>query len=549
MLSRPDIDSTTRLKTSYWPADTSKALLDWTPAKALQMVAAEVPDQMALVEGVSDPAKRRRWTYAQLLVESERIAHALLQRFKPGERIAIWAPNIIEWVLLQYGCHFAGLVVVTVNPAYRARELEFVLAQSEAAGLFLVGAYRGHDMTATVEGIRHQLPHLREVINFCDFDTFVGSADPTPPSLPDVAPRDPCFIMYTSGTTGVPKGALLHNMGILNTALFSTERAGLEIGGVYINPIPMFHIPSCGVAVVGSVMRRATHVLVAEFDPAVVLGLIESEKGTYALLVPTMLEAVLAFPDRKRFDLSSLKHIMSGASMVEASLVRRTRSELGCSITIVYGQTETHAVVTSTHMEDSEADQSETIGQPIEHCEVKIADPASGQVLPLGDDGEICMRGHKTMLGYFRMEKETAETIRSDGWLHTGDMGNMDERGFVKITGRLKDMIIRGGENIYPREIENLLQEHPKIAKVAVVGVADPYWSEQVAAVIQPKSLDDLPTAAELHDFCRANLTHFKTPKFWYLTYEFPWTQTGKLQKFKLREWVEKGELSALPSA
>jgi fatty-acyl-CoA synthase len=237
---------------------------------------------------------------------------------------------------------------------------------------------------------------------------------------------------------------------------------------------------------------------------------------------------------------------MSGAAMVEASLVRRTRAELGCSITIVYGQTETHAVVTSTHMEDSETDQSETVGQPIEQCEVKIADSATGQVLPLGVDGEICMRGHKAMLGYFRMEETTRETVKADGWLHTGDMGSMDERGFVKITGRLKDMIIRGGENIYPREIENLLHEHPKIGRAAVVGVPDSYWGEQVAAVIQLRSAGDLPTAAELHDYCRANLTHFKTPKFWYVATELPWTQTGKLQKFKLREWIAQGAIRAL---
>lgn len=545
-MSKHEIYRTTVLSESYWPASTNKKLLNSTLSRALRDTAAEVPDRIALVEGIADAPRRRTWTYAQLLAESERIAQALLMRFKPGERIAIWAPNIIEWVLLQYGCHFAGLVIVTVNPAYRARELEYVLNQSQAAGLFLVNEYRGHDMTAAVQGIRDNLPALRELIDFRDFEAFVDSTGQPMQPLPEVSPNDPCFIMYTSGTTGVPKGALLHNTGILNTSLFSTERAGLEIGGVYINPIPMFHIPSCGVAVVGSVMRRATHVLVAEFDPALVLDLIETKRGTYVLLVPTMLEAILAYPDRKKFDLSSLRHVMSGAAMVEAPLVRRTRSELGCSITIVYGQTETHAVVTSTHMEDSETDQSETVGQPIEHCEVKIADPTTGQVLALGVEGEICMRGHKVMLGYFRMEATTRDTIKADGWLHTGDMGSMDERGFVKITGRLKDMIIRGGENIYPREIENLLQEHPKISRAAVVGVPDSYWGEQVAAVVQPRSAGDIPTAAELHDYCRANLTHFKTPKFWYVAEELPWTQTGKLQKFKLREWIAQGAMKAL---
>jgi fatty-acyl-CoA synthase len=400
-MGKPAVYRTTRLTESYWPADTSRPLLDWTPTRALREVAAEVPDRLALVAGVSDPAQRRRWTYAQLLVDVERLAPALLARFKPGERVAIWAPNVVEWVLLQLGCHMAGLWVVPVNPAFKGRELHHVLHQSGAAGLFLVDEYRGTDLRGTVNEVRARLPGLREVIRIGELDRFIAAHSAGARGFPDTKPNDPAFVMYTSGTTGVPKGAVLHNMACLNTAVFCTERAGLEHGGVYINPIPMFHIPSNVMAVMGCIMHRATHVLVAEFQPALVCDLIEKERGTYTLWVPTMLEAMLDDPARKRRDLSSLRHIMSGAAMVEARLVRRARSELGCSITVAYGQTEAVAAVSLTHMDDAESDQAETIGQPMPQCEVKIADISTGAVLPLGAEGEICVRGaYKTMLRF-----------------------------------------------------------------------------------------------------------------------------------------------------
>jgi fatty-acyl-CoA synthase len=351
--------------------------------------------------------------------------------------------------------------------------------------------------------------------------------------------------MFTSGTTGVQKGVVFHHKGIINVTYFTQERGGLNEGGVFVNPMPMFHIGALGHAGVGAVVRRATHVLAPEWNTALFLDLVQSEGGTYSLLVPTMIEAILAFPDRAKYDLATLKNIVSGAAVVEASLIKRTRSELGSTICNIYGQTEMQGVVTAVHRADSPKDQAETIGQPLPQVEVKIADPETGKVLPLGVQGEICVRGYQNMIGYFNMPDETAKTVKADGWLHSGDLGSMDERGFLKITGRIKDLIIRGGENIYPREIENFLLEHPKIGNVAVIGVPDPYWGEQVGAVIIPKSLDDNPTSAELHDYCRANLAAYKTPRLWYFTNEFPNTETGKLQKFKLLESIKKGALKA----
>ncbi|MFJ5714754.1 AMP-binding protein [Neobacillus sp. NPDC093127] len=536
-----NVYNTRRLTESYWPADTSRTLHDSTVAQVLRQAAAEVPNRIALIDGENDPANRKRWTYAQLLSDAERVACALLNKFKPGERVAIWAPNRIEWMLIEYGCAIAGIILVTVNPALRGKELEYVLRQSVAAGLFLTEEYRGHNMLQTALDVRENLPALREVINFSSFEDFIHSGNKSV-TFPEVKSEDPFVIMYTSGTTGNPKGAILHNKGMTNSTKFMAERAGMAEGGVWVNVMPLVHMGGCGFAVLGTLQQRGTHVLVGGFDPALFLKLVEEEKGTFALLVPTMVEAILNLPERDQYDLSTLNSILSGASKVEPYLVRRVKNELGCGMSIVCGQTEMHGGTTQTHLDDTPEDQAETIGQPYPHIEVKIADPATGDVLPLGMDGEICCRGYQTMVGYYNMPEETAATLKDDGWLHSGDFGSMDERGFIKIRGRLKDLIIRGGVNIYPIEVENLLKEHPKVENVSVVGLPDEYWGEQVAAIIIPKSPEKKPTEEELTEYCKANLASYKRPRFWFFVNEFPTTAAGKIQKFKLREIVLKDE-------
>lgn len=541
---KAEIYRSARLNESHWPPDTSRTLFDWTLGQALREAAAAVPDRLALVEGIADPSKRRRWTYAELLADSERTAAALLTRFAPGERVALWAHNVPEWGPLLYGCALAGIVLVTVNPAYKARELRYVLEKSAASGLFVVDQYRGFDTLAAARDVAAGLPKLREIVRIADFDAFVAARDPSL-ALPQVAPLDPSIIMFTSGTTGAQKGVVFHHKGIANVTYFTQERGGLAEGGVFVNPMPMFHIGALGHAGVGAVMRRATHVLVPEWDAELFLSVVESEGGTYSLLVPTMIEAILAHPNRARYDIRTFGNLVSGAAVVEADLIRRTRAQLGATICNIYGQTEMQGVVTGVHRDDAEEDQAATIGQPMPHVEVKIADPISGAVLPLGAQGEIWIRGYQTMIRYFDMPDETAKTLKPDGWLLSGDLGSMDERGFVKITGRIKDLIIRGGENIYPREIENLLLEHPKIGGVAVLGVPDPKWGEQVGAVIQARDADDPPTVADLHAYCREHLAAYKTPRLWYFVDAFPWTETGKLQKFKLVERIKSGDLVA----
>ncbi|WP_203555990.1 AMP-binding protein [Bacillus sp. B15-48] len=539
---KSEIYRNTRLIESYWPADTTRSLHDWTLGQALREAAAEVPDRIALIEGIADTQKRRRWTYAELLEDAEKTAAALLSKFKPGERIAVWAPNVVEWVLIEFGCALAGMTLVTVNPAYKANELEYVLNQSRAAGLFLIEEYRGHDMMATANQIRDNVPNLREVIGVSRFADFIKSG--IIQVFPEVKPKDHCIIMYTSGTTGFAKGVLFNHKGTVNACYFTAEGAGLEIGGVWVNPMPMFHIGGCGLATVGVIMQRGTQVLVPYFDPALLLQLFEEEKGTFSLLVPTMIEALLNHPDRKKFNLSTLKHFMSGASKVEASLVRRVASEMGIGVSIVFGQTEMHGVVSQTHREDSVEDQTETLGQSMPHCEIKVADPETGEILPIGVQGEFCYRStYQTMDGYDNMPAETAKVITPDGWFHSGDIGTMDERGFLRITGRIKDMIIRGGENIYPAEIEQLLKSHPKVADATVIGVPDPVFGEQVAAVIIPQSEEDPPVPDELSEYCKTNLAGYKRPRQWYFVSEFPITATGKLQKYRLKEQILQEKL------
>jgi len=523
---KAEVDRVTRLTESYWPADTSKPLLNKSIGQVLRDAVAAAPDRIALVEGVADPAKRRRWTYSQLLADSEKTASALLAKFKPGERVAVWADNIPEWVVMQLACALSGVLMITVNPANRIREIEYLLGQSEVAGLFLIEEYRGHKMLDTVDQIRKNLPYLREVVSFSKFEDFVKSNSSSKVVFPKINPEDPCIIMYTSGTTGFPKGATLTHNGVISLLAFMAERADLDIGGVWVNVMPMFHIGGT-FASLGCITRCATHVMAPAFDPVLVCKLIEEEKGTFTLLVPTMIEMVLNHPDRNAYDLSTLKTIQSGASKVEPELIRRVKEEFNCGMCIAFGQTEAVSI-TLTHAGDSAEDQSETIGQPYPHLEVKIAHPETGEVLPVDVEGEICVRGFSVMTGYYKMPEASAKAVR-DGWLHTGDLGSMDKRGFLNITGRLKDMIIRGGENIYPAEIESAIFSCEGVAEVTVIGVPDPKWGEVGCAIIVAK--DPQLTEKAIKDHCLERLAKYKIPKYYKFVKEIPKTGAGKIDK------------------
>ena len=528
--------STTRtpLSNSYWPAEPGD-VLDVSLGDLLRSAAATVPDRVGLVDAVEDAASRRSWTYAEFLADAERAARALLNRFEPGDRVAIWAPNSANWVILQQAISLAGLVLVPANPAYRARELEYVLRQSGAAGLAHADSYRGFDLTTVVDELRPKLPGLKAAISFSDWTAFLDSGDPDR-ELPAVKPLDPLQIQYTSGTTGFPKGALLHHKGLINAAKLVAERAGMSDGGVNINAMPMYHIGGGAVTSFGTLAHRGTFVILPRFDPALMLEAFETYRGTHTLVVPTMLIALLEHPHREKRDLSSIQTIMSGASAVPATLIRRTVKTLECGTTILFGQTEMHGVISQTRLTDSPEDQADTVGQPLPNLEVKVADPVTGEVMPVGGQGEICCRGYQNMIEYYDLPDATRQTIDSGNWLHMGDLGHMDERGFIKITGRLKDMVIRGGINIYPREIEELLQTHPAVAEAAVVGVPDEKWGEQLAAVIRLNPGAGRPSASDLRAFCRAQMSAHKTPAYWSFVETMPVTPTGKIQKFVLRD-------------
>ncbi|MGJ7511199.1 AMP-binding protein [Variovorax sp. GT1P44] len=535
----------TESRPSSWPADTSQDLLDVTLGDLLRQVASEVPDRIALVEGTPVPSERRRWSYRELLEGAESAARALLGRFAPGERVAVWAPNCAEWIFLQHGASLAGIVLVTVNPAFLPDELEHVLRTSGASGIFHVDVYRKNDMKVGVEAVRQRLPQLRHAISFSSWDGFIAQAQPDV-QLPRVAPGDTVQIQYTSGTTGFPKGACLHHRGIVNASRFVALRAEFPVGGVWINAMPLFHVGGCAVTEIGALAQRGTFVLLPAFDAGQMLEILESERGSIALLVPTMILAMLEHPDCKHRDLSSLKTVLSGAAVVPAALVRRTMEAFDCEFSILFGQTEGNGVFTQTRLTDSPLQQSETVGTPLPHLEMKIGDSLSGEILPAATPGEICVRGYQAMTGYWDMPEATAMALRDGGWLHTGDLGLMDTQGYLRVTGRLKDMIIRGGENIYPREIEEVLAGHPAVGDATVIGVPDERWGEVVVAIIRPAAPQSPPPEDALRAWCRERLASYKTPVVWHFVDAFPLTASGKIRKHVLREQLLSGELATL---
>jgi len=527
--------------TSYWTGEAGGELPDETVGSLLRRAAGRAPDTVALVEGVPEPAERRRWTYAELLDEAERAARALLGRFAPGDRVAVWANNIPEWVILELAAGLAGITLVTVNPALRAAELRHVLGHSRAAGVFLRREYRGNPMARTLGDIRADLPDLHTGVLFEDWAEFCAEGSPGR-ALPEVDASAPAQIQYTSGTTGVPKGVVLHHRGITNNARLAYVRTfGLRPGEAQLNPMPLFHTAGCVLATLAAITGLGTHVLPPHFEPGLMLELAESERCVVLGGVPTMLLAMLEHPALPRTDLSSLRYVLSGGASVPPELVRRIEQAFGVPMCVIYAQTEASPGITITRLDDAPDDRAHTVGRPLPQTEVKIVDAAGG-VVPTGVTGELCTRGYHVMTGYLDAPDDTAAAIDTDGWLHTGDLASMDERGYCRIEGRLKDMIIRGGENIYPREIEQVLATHPAVAEAAVVGLPDPVWGERVAAFVR-RNPGHTVAEKELFDHVRTHLAPHKTPRTWVFVDGFPLTGSGKIRKNALREEYAAGRL------
>ncbi len=530
------------LNAAYFPAQRDEPIRETTVGGVLIEAASAVPDAPMLVEARADGSIGRRWNYRELLTDAERLADAFGTRYASGERIAVWSPNTPEWAIIEFAAALAGLTLVTINPAYQAKELAYVLRQSRSVGLFLIEQCRGNPMADIARAVCGELAQIREVIDLDDH-TALFAMHGEARARPVVSPDDPAQVQYTSGTTGFPKGAVLSHRSLTNNARFSMSRMGAQRGDSYLNVMPMFHTSGCSIGLLGCVQLRCRLIMARLFEPAHMLALIEAERVALMIAVPTMLIAMLEAHAKRPRDTQSLRVVMSGGAMVPPELVARLQDAFGCRFTIIYGQTETSPGITQTRLDDGWVEQIETIGQPYPNTEVSIRDSADNRVAAIGAVGEICVRGYCNMLGYNDNPEATAKTIDADGWLHTGDLGSMDARGYVRITGRLKDMIIRGGENIFPTEIENVLITRPDVAEVAVVGVPDPHWGEIAIAFLRPHSEAQL-NVAELVRHVRRELAAPKTPAHWIVLDAFPLTGSGKIQKFVLRDRYLAGDFS-----
>ncbi|MBS0277357.1 MAG: AMP-binding protein [Proteobacteria bacterium] len=528
-----------QLSDAYFPAQEGPPQRLMTVGASLREAATVAPERPAIKELLSDGTIERVWTYRTLLEDTERLARALASRHAEGARVAVYANNVPEWLLLEYACGLAGVTLVTVNPAYQKRELKYVLEQSSSEAIYYVGEFRGNPMREISDAVCDELPAIKHRILLTDhhalFDGFARG------EMRDPKPGDPIQIQYTSGTTGFPKGAILHHQGLVQNSYDYVIRAGVGPGDVFVHHMPMFHTSGCALLALGCLGVGATMLLAPAFDPDMIVRVIARERSKFVLGVPTMLVALIDAVERSGADMSSVRSISSGGAMVAPELCRRAKAVLNTPIQIVYGQTESSPAITQAWPDDSLEDMTQTIGQPVAHTEVSMRDPQTNRVVPIGIQGEICSRGYNTMLGYNDNPEATAKAIDKDGWLHTGDLGTMDARGYVKITGRVKEMIIRGGENLFPAEIENAILEHELVAEVAVVGVPDERWGEQAACFMRASGATR-PDAETLKAFIRERLSPQKTPAYWIWVEQWPLTGSGKIQKFKLREAFENGE-------
>ena len=529
------------LAEAYFPAQADTDYRERTIEDVLREQAATRPDSKALREVLADGSVGREWSFAELLSDAERAGRALASRHGAGARIAIMAGNCPEWVLVQLGAALAGLTIVTVNPSFTAREVRYVLEQSGAEAVYYQPNVRGSALRPIVDEASAGLSAAQHIIDIEDHgELFAGEGDG---ELRPTKPGDICMIQYTSGTTGFPKGVLLHQHGLVQSNYDIFVRWGLRADASVLCPFPLFHTAGSAVCVLGCLTHGACLLLVTVFDPAAVVSAIVREKPEIVGGVSTMIFAMIEAAKATGIDLKCVETVVSGGAMVQPELNRAAQEVFGVPILIVYGQTETSPAITAAWPSDTGAELTQTIGQPCSHMEVSIRNPNDNSICAVEEQGEICMRGYNMMVGYNDNPQATAETIDADGWLHTGDLGSISARGYVKITGRVKEMIIRGGENLFPAEIEAALLEHPAIAECAVAGVPDEKWGEIVAAFLRLAEGAERPDDQELRSFIRERLSPQKTPAHWVWMEEFPLTGSGKIQKFQLAESFAKGEL------
>ena len=486
-----------------------------------------------------------RWTYDEFGERVDRLSAGLMGLgLEAGDRVGLWSPNYAEWTLLQYATASIGVVLVNINPAYRTHELAYALQQSACRMLFAAPSFKSSDYLEMVDHVEGTIPTLERAVFFWedDWDEIVAgtgavSSDELATRRATLSPDDPINIQYTSGTTGFPKGATLTHRNILNNGYFVTRRQGFTSSDRLCIPVPFYHCFGMVMGNLGCTTQGATMVIPADaFDPTHVLETVEAERCTALYGVPTMFIAELGLSNFDDYDLSSLRTgVMAGSPCpVEVMKACVDRMKMR-DVTICYGMTETSPVSTQTLPDDSLHHRTATVGRVHPHVEIRVAHPDSRETIARGDTGEFCTRGYSVMQGYWNDPARTTDAIDADGWMHTGDLAVMTDDGYVNIVGRIKDMVIRGGENVYPREIEEFLYTHPAVADVQVIGVPDERYGEELMAWVklQPggSATDD-----EIREFCRGKIAHYKIPRYVRFVDEFPMTVTGKVQKYLMRE-------------
>ncbi|MBE1500578.1 fatty-acyl-CoA synthase [Amycolatopsis lexingtonensis] len=525
---------------SYASGTSEVPLLGDTIGDNFDRTVAAFGDRDALV----DRTAGRRWTYRELAAEVDALALGLVaQGIGKGDRVGIWSPNRAEWTFLQYATAKIGAILVNINPAYRSHELEYVLNQAGIRLLVASDKFKTSDYPAMVEEVREKCAALEHVV-ILGSDTWQAlmTAGGDPGQLKHLqaglSADDPINIQYTSGTTGFPKGATLSHHNILNNGFFVGELCNYTEADRVCIPVPFYHCFGMVMGNLACTSHGACMVIPAPaFDPKATLEAVAAERCTSLYGVPTMFIAELNHPDFASFDLSSLRTGIMAGSPCPVEVMKQVIDRMGMGeVSICYGMTETSPVSTQTRADDSIERRVSTVGRVGPHLEVKVVDPETGLTVPRGEPGELCTRGYSVMLGYWEQPDKTAEAIDAARWMHTGDLAVMDGDGYLNITGRIKDMVIRGGENLYPREIEEFLYTHPDILDAQVIGVPDEKYGEELMAWIQMREGAEPLTAEKVREFCEGKLARYKIPRYVQLVKEFPMTVTGKVRKVEMRE-------------
>ncbi|MFD0903597.1 AMP-binding protein [Actinomadura sediminis] len=526
---------------SYASGVSKAPLLGDTIGANLDKTVALYPDRDAVVEYATD----RRWTYARFAADVDALALGLHGRgIRKGDRVGIWAPNCAEWMLVQYATAKLGAILVNINPSYRVHELEFVLNQAGVRTLVATPVFKTSDYAGMIEEVRPRCKRLTDVllIGTPEWDGLLetgraGDAGVLAEIGATLSADDPINIQYTSGTTGFPKGATLSHHNILNNGFFVGELCGYDEEDRVCVPVPFYHCFGMVMGNLAATSHGACVVIPAPaFDPRATLQAAASERCTSLYGVPTMFIAVLNEPSLDSADLSNLRTGIMAGSPCPVEVMKQVIERLGMAeVAICYGMTETSPVSTQTRADDTLDRRVSTVGTVHPHLEVKVVDPATGVTVPRGTPGELCTRGYSVMLGYWEEPEKTAEVIDAARWMHTGDLAVMDEEGYVNITGRIKDMVIRGGENVYPREIEEFLYTHPDIVDAQVIGVPDERYGEELMAWVRLRDGAEPLTAEALREFCDGKLARYKIPRYVHVVDEFPMTVTGKVRKVQMR--------------